>query len=135
MKANTAVNFVNNLELRKMRRMKSVDWRNLPNCPAIYIISDEEGVLYVGQTMHLILRFNGGHGPRFAKCRKTYIRWVELKTNAPLLLIEALCALRFHPKANLGYFSALPNNIGEVKPVSTRSRCKSVNWNVKRKAA
>lgn len=90
------------LDLLALPSLSLADRRLLPNCMAVYLTLEGETVVYVGQSVSLILRWQQHHKLKQLKSRGTEIKLAWLECSAPDLLISIKSALIqwFRPELN-----------------------------------
>jgi Arc/MetJ-type ribon-helix-helix transcriptional regulator len=93
-----------NINICSLPSISFQERQNLPSIPAIYfVVSSEEDLLYIGQTMNLQKRWEAHHRTKqlesFSHVR---ICWLSLPntTSEELLKLEYACILHFEPLIN-----------------------------------
>lgn len=76
--------------------------KQLPNCPAIYFVMQDEHILYIGKTINLTLRWaTHNRLKQFAKMAGNIrVAWLECSDTTLLRKIEAALIEQFEPELN-----------------------------------
>lgn len=90
------------IDVAALPSLPLTQWRRLPNCAAVYFAMEGKNVVYVGQTLSLVLRWQQ-HGQLKRFHRRTTpvsIAWFECDDEALRLELEAMLIEQFKPALN-----------------------------------
>ncbi|MBD0264255.1 MAG: GIY-YIG nuclease family protein [Tolypothrix sp. Co-bin9] len=112
---------IEEIKLSELQSIYLLDKDNLPNCPAIYFVSDSSQVLYIGRTVNLVKRWKDHHRfkqlKRFNRKDKISISWITCTNdiNAIINLENELIKL-YKPPLN---WSKVVSPIRKITPLET----------------
>lgn len=113
---------IEEIKLSELQSIYLLDKDNLPNCAAIYFVSDSKGhILYIGRTVNLVKRWKDHHRfkqlKRFNRKDRISIRWMAcINDKNTLLYLENELIKLYKPPLN---WSKVVSPIRKITPLET----------------
>jgi predicted GIY-YIG superfamily endonuclease len=102
------------IALSELPNISLVDKRHLPSCQCVYLVCQDDQVLYIGQSLNLVNRWKQHHHYATLKVMEDVkIAWIEISDRSLLREIESALIEWFKPTLNK---NPLDNLIHEGRP-------------------